>query len=92
LPDEEHSSRAEIANAGSDTWSHLLRRSTMKQSRLGVIHHWVSKAVAGRKKDRQFCRTLLAHGIVDPDVLRGRLAEVPDVDERVSVVASGWIR
>jgi hypothetical protein len=52
---------------------------------------WVSKAVAGREKDSEFCRALLERGVVDPDLLRGRLAAIPDVDERVLAVASGWI-
>jgi hypothetical protein len=42
---------------------------------------WVSKALAGRPKDFEFCNALLATGIVDPATLRRRLAEVPDVSD-----------
>ncbi len=52
---------------------------------------WVSKAVAGRETDREFCGALLQRGMVAPDVLRSRLAAIPDVVERVLAVASSWI-
>lgn len=44
---------------------------------------WVSKAVAGREKDREFCRALLQRGVVMPDVLTSRLESVPALDPRV---------
>lgn len=34
---------------------------------------WISKAIAGRPKDREFCRALLERVLVDPAVLRRRL-------------------
>ena len=41
---------------------------------------WISKAVAGREKDRQFCRRLREFGLVDQDVLAERLASVGSID------------
>ncbi len=52
---------------------------------------WIAKAIAGRDKDREFCRALLQRGLVAPDLLRARLPMVPDVDERVQRAASAWI-
>ncbi len=51
---------------------------------------WISKAVAGREKDREFCRALLARGVVMTDVLRSRIDTVPALDSRIrdSVLAS----
>jgi hypothetical protein len=37
---------------------------------------WISKAVANRDKDREFCQALLSTGLVDRDVLRARLDSV----------------
>ena len=34
---------------------------------------WISKAVAGRDKDRRFCTSLLGLGLLDVDVLNARL-------------------
>jgi hypothetical protein len=33
---------------------------------------WLSKAVAGREKDREFCRSLASRGLVSPSTLRER--------------------
>lgn len=44
---------------------------------------WVSKAVAGRPKDVEFCRALATRGLVRADTLRLRLAKVKGIDERV---------
>lgn len=44
---------------------------------------WVSKAVAGRPKDREFCHALLTRQMVDPVTLRERLDAVENlVNER----------
>ena len=37
---------------------------------------WLSKAIANREKDREFCQALVTAGIVDKDVLRSRLDAV----------------
>ncbi len=38
---------------------------------------WISKAIAGRPKDLEFCRALAGRKLVRPDRLRQRLANVP---------------
>ena len=52
---------------------------------------WISKAIAGREKDREFCRALLQRGLVIPSVLQSRLHTVPDLDERIQQMAATWI-
>ncbi|MFW6083977.1 MAG: DUF6036 family nucleotidyltransferase [Gemmatimonadota bacterium] len=48
---------------------------------------WVSKAIAHRPRDREFCRALLRERMVDPEILRERLAAVSDLaDERRELV------
>ena len=44
---------------------------------------WISKAVAGRPKDREFCQALMEHGIVDTKTLRARLGAVSSIDAAV---------
>jgi len=44
---------------------------------------WISKAIAGREKDHEFCRALLRLRTVHPDQLRERLARVPALDPAV---------
>lgn len=42
---------------------------------------WISKVVAGRPKDLEFGRALLAAGLVDPDELRRRLETVDGLSD-----------
>lgn len=44
---------------------------------------WVSKAIAGRPKDLEFCRAIAEGGMVDAVQLRDRLARVTALDPRV---------
>lgn len=44
---------------------------------------WISKAIAGRPKDLEFCRALVERGLVSGARLRDRLAAVCDLDPRV---------
>ncbi len=44
---------------------------------------WISKAIASRPKDLEFCRALIAGGIVKTAVLSERLDAVPGLDERI---------
>ena len=44
---------------------------------------WVSKAVAGRDKDREFCHRILETRLVKRDVLAERLAQVGDLNAAV---------
>lgn len=52
---------------------------------------WVSKAVAGRPKDFEFCRALVKRGLVSTETLRGRLAKVRGLDERVRTAVAARI-
>jgi hypothetical protein len=58
---------------------------------LEVHDLWISKAVAGRPKDLEFCRALLDRRIVDRDVLAARVAEVSDLDPRIETAVRGRI-
>lgn len=51
---------------------------------LDAIDLFMSKAVAGRDKDREFCMALLRYGHVDADQAMAMVAEMPleDVDRR----------
>lgn len=44
---------------------------------------WISKAVAGRPKDIEFCRALAGSRMVDPETLVARLAETEGLNSRV---------
>ena len=52
---------------------------------------WVSKAIAGRLKDVEFCRALLKRGLVSANTLRGRLTRVKGLDQRVRSAAAARI-
>ena len=52
---------------------------------------WVSKAIAGRPKDLEFCRALLKRELVTAARLRRRLAQVPHLDARVRAAAAARI-
>lgn len=43
---------------------------------------WISKAIAGRPKDVDFCRAMLDAGVVRSDMLRERLGGVSDIGDR----------
>ena len=58
---------------------------------LEVHDLWISKAIAGRPKDREFCRALADAGLVRGGVLRRRLAAVEDLDERVRTAVLRWM-
>jgi hypothetical protein len=42
---------------------------------------WVSKAAAGREKDREFCRALSINDLVDPTTCAERIACLPVLDQ-----------
>lgn len=52
---------------------------------------WISKAIAGRPKDVEFCRALLERGLMRVDRLVERLALVPEIDPRVRDAAAARI-
>jgi hypothetical protein len=45
---------------------------------------WLSKAVAGRPKDLEFCRALAQGGLMDQSVLRDRLESMADLTDPCS--------
>ncbi len=53
---------------------------------------WVSKAIAGRPKDREFCRALLDAGYVDRVILTARLSAVADLDMAIVRSVEDMIR
>jgi hypothetical protein len=53
---------------------------------------WISKAIAGRPKDVEFCSALLDADIVDRNTLVDRLALVGELDRRVRRAVEGRIR
>lgn len=53
---------------------------------------WISKAIANREKDQEFCRALLEAGRVDPAVLEERLSVVADLTEERRAVVELAIR
>ncbi len=52
---------------------------------------WVSKALAGRAKDLEFCRAFLGRELVDSDILRDRLRSVTEVPDAVVTKAMDLI-
>lgn len=52
---------------------------------------WLSKAVAGRPKDREFCAALLVRGLVNRGRLRERLASMNGLDDRVRTAVAARI-
>jgi len=52
---------------------------------------WISKAIAGRPKDLEFCQALLRRGDVDPATLLERLVDVADLDDRLRAAVKGRI-
>ncbi len=52
---------------------------------------WISKAVAGREKDREFCAALVRRGVVTPATLHARLQQVPALDPAVRQAAAASI-
>jgi hypothetical protein len=58
---------------------------------LEVHDLWISKAIAGRPKDLEFCAALVRRGLVEPDVLRVRLGRVPDLDGSMRKVVAARI-
>lgn len=52
---------------------------------------WVSKAIVGRDKDLEFCKALLALGVVDRAVLARRVEQVDSLDQRVKTLVHARI-
>jgi hypothetical protein len=58
---------------------------------LEVHDLWISKAIAGRPKDIEFCAALARRGLVDGKTLEARLVMVRDLDPRVRHAVEGRI-
>jgi len=58
---------------------------------LEVHDLWISKAIAGRPKDREFCQALLDRRLVDPATLHERLVSVTALDEERQRRVRAWI-
>ena len=52
---------------------------------------WVSKAIAGREKDLEFCSALLSRGIVKRNELARRLTAVDSLDARLGTLVQARI-
>ena len=52
---------------------------------------WISKAIAGRPKDREFCKALIARQLVKTRTLRARLKRVADLNPAIRKVVAGLI-
>ena len=52
---------------------------------------WISKAIAGRPKDREFCRAMLEAGHVDRVTLIARLTDVAGLDPAIIRSVEGLV-
>lgn len=52
---------------------------------------WISKAIAGRPKDREFCKALVDQNLVEEKTLRRRLKKVADLDPRTEKLVLAFI-
>ncbi len=52
---------------------------------------WISKAVAGRPKDREFCKALIDRNLVDAKSLRQRLEKTPGLNPKIVEQVLGFI-
>jgi len=52
---------------------------------------WISKAVAGRPKDREFGRALIERNLVEAKILRQRLEMIASLNPAVRKQVSGFI-
>jgi hypothetical protein len=52
---------------------------------------WISKAIAGRHKDLEFCSALLSLGVVNVAELSRRLADVGSINDRVRTLVQSRI-
>ena len=52
---------------------------------------WLSKSIAGREKDRAFCRALRARNLVTASELHARLRETRDLPAEVRERVAAWI-
>lgn len=53
---------------------------------------WISKAIAYRRKDIEFCRALLTHKIVQTKILQSRLKQVKKIPSKMRQAVAALIR
>ena len=53
---------------------------------------WISKAIASRRKDIEFCAALIAEDLVDTDTLVGRLEAVGGIEAKRRLHVAGLIQ
>lgn len=53
---------------------------------------WISKALAGRPKDREFCDELLQKKYVDSQTLKERLKKIKNQSSEKIIAAQSWIK
>ena len=58
---------------------------------LEVHDLWISKAIALRPKDIEFCTALIANDFVDAETLNRRLEEVDGIDEERRIHVAGLL-
>jgi uncharacterized membrane protein len=59
---------------------------------LEVHDLWISKAIAGREKDAEFCKAVAARGLVRPKLLTERLEAVRELDPRIRSAVEDRVR
>lgn len=52
---------------------------------------WISKAIAGRTKDIEFCRSLLKRKLVKENILEERLKKVKKIDPKIRAIVTNRI-
>ncbi len=52
---------------------------------------WISKAIAGRPKDKEFCRAMVERNLVEEKILRRRLEMVSDLNPEIRNQVSSFI-
>lgn len=53
---------------------------------------WVSKAIAGREKDREFCDAMIRRKLVDPATLESRIGKVRNLNVETRERVLRWIQ
>jgi len=75
-----------LEDSAPEVFSHLVAWC------LEVHDLWISKAVAGRPKDTEFCQALAQSGIVDRQTLLDRLADIGQLNPRIRETVESRIR
>lgn len=52
---------------------------------------WISKAIAGREKDKEFCSSLIKMRLVNREILKNRLNQVKDLDSQAHDLILKWM-